>query len=73
MNSQTQQQIDGMKKAIIEKEMKINELEGLNKLVVQREDRKDREIKELKGEARELRMKLEHEKNKLAKVLQMAM
>jgi hypothetical protein len=41
--------------------------------VVQREDRKDREIKELKGEARELRMKLEHEKNKLAKVLQMAM
>ncbi len=58
---------------IIEKEMKINELEGLNKLVVQREDQKDREIRDLKGETRELKMKLEHEKNKLAKVLQTAM
>ncbi len=43
---------------IIEKEMKINELEGLNKLVMQREDQKDREIRDLKGETRELRMKL---------------
>jgi hypothetical protein len=38
--------------------MKINELEGLNKLVGQREEQKQREIKELKAETRDLKMKL---------------
>ena len=58
---------------IIEKEMKINELEGLNKLVLSREEQKERELKTLKAEMKDLKMKLEHEKNKLAKVLQTAM
>ena len=52
VNSKIEQQLEQYKKTVIQKEMRINQLEGLNKMVINREEQKQKENKGLKNEVK---------------------